>query len=56
MIYLAMKMTDGREDYPVAGFEVAGAGVYLPAPELAVDGAVWSAVWGVAEGVWSWAC
>ena len=23
-----------REDYPVGGFEVAGAGVYLPAPEL----------------------
>ena len=34
--------TDGsREDYPVGGFEVAGAGVYLPAPELAMDGAVW---------------
>ena len=29
------------EDYPVGGFEVAGAGVYLPAPELAMDGAVW---------------
>ena len=33
--------TDGsREDYPVGGFEVAVAGVYLPAPELAMDGAV----------------
>ena len=31
--------TDGsREDCPVGVFEVAGAGVYLPAPELAVDG------------------
>ena len=39
--------TDGsREDCPVGGFEVAGAGVYLRAPALAVDGAVW----GVAEG------
>ena len=25
---------------PVGGFEVAGAGVYLPTPELAMDGAV----------------
>ena len=34
--------TDGsREDYPVGGFEVAGAGVYLLAPELAMEGAVW---------------
>ena len=34
--------TDGsREAYPTAGFRVAGAGVYLPALELAVQGAVW---------------
>ena len=51
---LAMEMTDvpniwtdgSREDYPVGGFEVAGAGVCLPAPELAMDGAAG----GVAEG------
>ena len=30
---------------PVGGFEVAGAGVYLPAAEIAFE----SAVWGVAE-------
>ena len=36
----------GREDVSsVGGFEVACAGVYLPAPEVAVE----SAVWGVAE-------
>ena len=41
--------TDGSlEDYPVGGFEVAGAGVYLPAPELASEGAVW----GGGGGVW----
>ena len=34
--------TDGsREAYPIAGFLVAGAGVYLPAPELAMQGATW---------------
>ena len=36
--------TDGsREDFSsLGGFEVAGAGVYLPASELAFDGSVWS--------------
>ena len=35
--------TDGsREDFSsVGGFEVAGAGVYLPASELAFEGSVW---------------
>ena len=35
--------TDGsREDFSsVGGFEVAGAGVYLPASELAFDGLIW---------------
>ena len=34
--------TDGSmESYPSAGESVAGAGVYLPVPELAVQGAVW---------------
>ena len=34
--------TDGsREAYPTGRFEVASAGVYLPAPELAMQGAVW---------------
>ena len=34
--------TDGSmADYPVGVFEVAGAGVYLPAPEEAVRGSVW---------------
>ena len=39
--------TDGsREDFSsIGGFEVAGAGVYLPASELAFD----CSVWGVAE-------
>ena len=39
--------TDGsREDFSsIGGFEEAGAGVYLPAAEVAFD----SAVWGVAE-------
>ena len=39
--------TDGsREDYSSIGdFEVAGAGVYVPAVEVAFE----SAVWGVAE-------
>ena len=39
--------TDGsREDFSsIGGFEVAGAGVYVPAPELAFEGSVW----GVAE-------
>ena len=36
--------TDGsREDFsPEGGFEVAGAGVYLPASEVAFDHSVWS--------------
>ena len=46
---LALEMTDtpniwtdgSREDYPVGGFEVAGAGVSLPAPEEAMCGDVW---------------
>ena len=34
--------TDGsREQYLTGGFEVAGAGVYLPAPDEAFLGAVW---------------
>ena len=35
--------TDGsRQDFSsIGGFEVAGAGVYLPASELAFDGLVW---------------
>ena len=35
--------TDGsREDFSsTAGFEVAGAGVYLPSSEIAFDNAVW---------------
>ena len=38
--------TDGsREDFSsVGGFEVAGAGVYLPASEIAFDSAVWGTV------------
>ena len=33
---------DSREDFSsIGGFEVAGAGVYLPASELAFDGSVW---------------
>ena len=36
---------DSGEDYPAGGFEVAGACVYLPAPEEAMTGCVW----GVAE-------
>ena len=37
--------TDGsREDYPTGVFEVAGAGVYLPAPEEAFRDAVWGTV------------
>ena len=27
--------------YPTGGFEVAGAGVCVPAPELAMEGAIW---------------
>ena len=46
---IALEMTDAPfiwtngsgEPHPVGGFQVAGAGVYLPAPELAVEGAVW---------------
>ena len=35
--------TDGsREDFSsIGGFEVAGAGVYLPASEVAFEGSVW---------------
>ena len=35
--------TDGRrEDFSsIGGFEIDGAGVYLPASELAFDGLVW---------------
>ena len=29
----------GKIDYPAGGIEVAGAGVYLPAPEEAMRGA-----------------
>ena len=38
--------TDGsREDFSsIGGFEVAGAGVYLPASELAFDNSVWGTV------------
>ena len=37
--------TDGsREQYLTGGFEVAGAGVYLPAPDEAFRGAVWGTV------------
>ena len=38
--------TDGsREDFSsIGGFEVAGAGVFLPASEIAFDNAVWSTV------------
>ena len=36
----------GREDFTsIGGFEVAGAGVYLPVSELAFD----SLIWGTAE-------
>ena len=36
-------LTDGsREDFSsVGGFEVAGAGIYLPASEVAFEGSVW---------------
>ena len=37
--------TDGSlEPCPTAGFAVAGAGVYFPAPELAVQGAIWEGI------------
>ena len=37
--------TDGSlEPYPTAGFAVAGVGVFLPAPELAMEGAIWEVV------------
>ena len=37
---------ESREDFSsVGGFEVAGAGVYLPASELAFDGLVWRTAW-----------
>ena len=50
---IALEMTDhpnvwtdgSREDFSsVGGFEVAGAGVYLPASELAFEGSVWGTV------------
>ena len=43
--------TDGsREDFSsVGGFEVAGAGVYLPASELAFEGLVWGTVEGYGD-------
>ena len=47
--------TDGsREDYPVGGFEVAGAGVYLPAPEEAMRSAIWGTTeeYGDCGGLW----
>ena len=31
----------GQEACPTWGFEVAGAGVYLAAPEMAIQGAAW---------------
>ena len=54
---IALEMSDapnfrtdgGREDFSsIGGFEVAGAGVYLLAAEVAFE----SAVWGVAEESW----
>ena len=37
--------TDGIMDpYPLAGVSVAGAGAYLPARELAMQGATWGEV------------
>ena len=53
---LALEMTDTpniwndgiREDNPFGGFEVPGAGVYLPAPKEAMRGSVW----GCGGGVW----
>ena len=42
MTYSPNSWTDGSwEDYHVGGFEVAGAAVYLPAPEEAMRGSVW---------------
>ena len=50
---IALEMTDhpnvwtdgNREDFSsVGGFEVARAGVYLPASELAFEGSVWGTV------------
>ena len=34
-------MVAGKTSLLIGGFEVAGAGVYLPASELAFDGSVW---------------
>ena len=49
--------TDGSgEDYPTGGFEVAGAGVYLPAPELAKEGAIWGTVEENGDGQVSFWC
>ena len=46
--------TDGcLESYPTAGFAVAGAGVYLPAPELAMQGAPWDAWLGVVSCIYA---
>ena len=53
MIDIALEMSDhpdiwtdgSREDFSSIGcFEVAGAGVFLPAAELAFDGSVWGTV------------
>ena len=45
MLLIFGRMVVGRTSLSLVGFEVAGAGVYVPAPELAFEGAVW----GVAE-------
>ena len=43
--YPNMWTDGGREDFSsVGGFEVAGAGVYLPASELAFESLVWGTV------------
>ena len=41
-MFLKIWMDGSREDYSVGGFEIAGAGVHLLAPEVAVLGSVWS--------------
>ena len=42
------------EPYPSPGISVAGAGVYLPAPELALQGVIWMEVedYGDARSDW----
>ena len=47
ILLMSGRMVAGKTS-PLDGFEVAGAGVYLPASELAFEGSVW----GVAEEVW----